>query len=255
MNDEHGAPQRFMTVEEAAEGFRVSLATVYRWCRSGRLPAKRVGRDWRISRTAFDETSPAGNHDGQSNNLLEPAFSHLTGGREHLLGLAVNSLQEQRLQTLLIDLASRRPATELCLGLWGETPEEARLRLRATLSPLNGSGMNIQILPLYDIYESTGLAGTMKALHSVAARASRGRRRLCFVNSPHRFFGVDLERLLEYERELHDLLMDSQAIGMCTVDQSTSGFLNRVIVDISEQHSGVIWFEGTRAPHLLRIAR
>jgi len=38
-----------LTIREAAELLRVSHQTVYQLVRSGRLPAHRVGRQWRIS--------------------------------------------------------------------------------------------------------------------------------------------------------------------------------------------------------------
>ena len=37
-----------LTVQEAAAYLRVSEATVLRWCRTRRIPACRIGREWRI---------------------------------------------------------------------------------------------------------------------------------------------------------------------------------------------------------------
>ena len=39
---------RVLTVQEVAELLKVSQATVWRWCQSGKLPAFRVGQQWRI---------------------------------------------------------------------------------------------------------------------------------------------------------------------------------------------------------------
>ena len=41
-------PGRVLTVQEVAEHLKVSQATVWRWCQSGKLPAFRVGQQWRI---------------------------------------------------------------------------------------------------------------------------------------------------------------------------------------------------------------
>ena len=41
-------PPRLLTTKEAAEYLRVSRATILRCCRAGRLPAVRIGRQWRI---------------------------------------------------------------------------------------------------------------------------------------------------------------------------------------------------------------
>lgn len=39
-----------LTVEEAAAYLRVSRATVWRWCKSQKVPAVKIGREWRILR-------------------------------------------------------------------------------------------------------------------------------------------------------------------------------------------------------------
>lgn len=44
----------FFTVEELAKTFRVSPHTVYEYIRSGRLPAKRFGRQYQISQQAIE---------------------------------------------------------------------------------------------------------------------------------------------------------------------------------------------------------
>jgi excisionase family DNA binding protein len=45
---------RFLTVAELAEQLRVSNMTVYRLVQSGRLPATRVGRSYRIREEDVD---------------------------------------------------------------------------------------------------------------------------------------------------------------------------------------------------------
>jgi excisionase family DNA binding protein len=45
------ADPRVLTVQEVAEILKVSQATVWRWCQSGKLPAFRVGQQWRIRAT------------------------------------------------------------------------------------------------------------------------------------------------------------------------------------------------------------
>lgn len=52
-NKQLGRPpkvSRFMSVDEVAEFFDITPATVREWCRVGRLPAARPGRDWKILR-------------------------------------------------------------------------------------------------------------------------------------------------------------------------------------------------------------
>ncbi len=40
--------QDLLTVQEAADYLRVSRATIWRWCRTKKVRAIRIGREWRI---------------------------------------------------------------------------------------------------------------------------------------------------------------------------------------------------------------
>lgn len=46
--------QRFITVKEAAELFRVDTETIYRWLNNKVIPGFKVGGAWRIERSALD---------------------------------------------------------------------------------------------------------------------------------------------------------------------------------------------------------
>jgi excisionase family DNA binding protein len=43
-----------LTIEEAAEYLRLSKKTAWRWCKSGRLPAFKIGHQWRISKADLE---------------------------------------------------------------------------------------------------------------------------------------------------------------------------------------------------------
>lgn len=46
---------KVLTTQEAAEHLRVSKATILRWCKAGKLPAFRIGREWRINMAELDK--------------------------------------------------------------------------------------------------------------------------------------------------------------------------------------------------------
>lgn len=48
MNDTHDTAL-FLSPAEAASRVQVDARTLQRWCKAGRLPAVRVGRQWRIA--------------------------------------------------------------------------------------------------------------------------------------------------------------------------------------------------------------
>ena len=39
---------KYLTCEEVAELYRVKVSTIWRWCRSGKLDAVRIGRVYRV---------------------------------------------------------------------------------------------------------------------------------------------------------------------------------------------------------------
>lgn len=43
-----------MTVQEVAHRLHASSSTISRWCSEGRLPAAKVGRNWRIWRRTVE---------------------------------------------------------------------------------------------------------------------------------------------------------------------------------------------------------
>ena len=50
----------FMTVEDVADMLRINKSTVYRMAKGGRIPATRVGRQWRFRLSALEEFLDAG---------------------------------------------------------------------------------------------------------------------------------------------------------------------------------------------------
>ena len=45
----------FLTVEEVAKRFGITVTTVYRLVQRGKLPAFKIGHQWRFSETRLDE--------------------------------------------------------------------------------------------------------------------------------------------------------------------------------------------------------
>jgi excisionase family DNA binding protein len=44
-----------LTIQEAAHFLRLSRNTVYGLCRAGRLPAAKIGREWRVRRSELEK--------------------------------------------------------------------------------------------------------------------------------------------------------------------------------------------------------
>ena len=46
--------EKYLKAEEVAKKLRVSLITVHRYCKDGKLPAIKVGRRWLVDRVGLD---------------------------------------------------------------------------------------------------------------------------------------------------------------------------------------------------------
>ena len=45
----------YLTVEDVAKRFGINVTTVYRLVQQGKLPAFKIGNQWRVSETRLDE--------------------------------------------------------------------------------------------------------------------------------------------------------------------------------------------------------
>lgn len=74
--------ESFLTTEEVLEYLRVNLRTVYRLIKAGKIPAVRVGRQWRFRKRDIDAWL-----DGQRRRQAPepPATSHIPSGRPRVL--------------------------------------------------------------------------------------------------------------------------------------------------------------------------
>lgn len=88
-----------MTTREVAAALGVSVDTVTRWCRLGRLPATRFGRDWRIDATALQR--PADPHP----SALARTVDHLPPGAHALVLVLGGRRTARRVVRQLADAA------------------------------------------------------------------------------------------------------------------------------------------------------
>ena len=69
-----------LTSEEVAEYLRTNIETVKRMARAGRLPASKLGRNWRFRKTDLDEWLATGGSEYE--DLVEEGLAALTNERQ-----------------------------------------------------------------------------------------------------------------------------------------------------------------------------
>jgi excisionase family DNA binding protein len=244
--------RRFVTAEETAGSLQVTLNTVYRWCRSGRLPARKFGGQWRIDSSALEGLSYPGPKSKPA-NLLDHILPYLNRDGEHLLALGADEATALRLQAAFLEAALREPNAAVYLGLWDESPAEARRRLRASLTPETEIAGKLHFLPLGEWYARSALAGTIAELQAAAARSQKTGERIWTTSFGQRYFGGNIERLVEYEQACCEILEGQPVIAFCVYEHTSSRQeWRRAAFDLTGCHSGAVYFDGWHPPYLLR---
>jgi excisionase family DNA binding protein len=115
---------KYLTVAEVSEYLKLPEETVYKYARTGRMPASKVGRYWRFEQTRIDEWVNQNSNQGQSTLSVvvvddDPAVrslltkwliecgcevTSLSGGED-----AIKVIQEQSCDLLLLDLMMPAP--------------------------------------------------------------------------------------------------------------------------------------------------
>ncbi len=225
--------KRFVTAEETAGSLQVTLNTVYRWCRSGRLPARKFGGQWRIDSSVLEGFGYPGPKNKPA-NLLDHILPYLSRDGEHLLALGADEAAALRLQAAFLETALRQPNSVVYLGLWDESPAEATGRLRASLTPETEIAGKLHLLPLGEWYARSSLAGTIAAARAAVARSRKTGERIWTTSYGQRYFGGNVERLVEYEQACCETLAGTPTIAFCIYEHTASRQqLLRVATDLT----------------------
>lgn len=250
--EHHTANRRFATAEETAELLRVALNTVYRWCRSGRLRARKFGRQWRIDRTALEGLGYPGPRSKPA-DLLNHILPHLNRDGEHLFALCADEAAALRLQAAFLEAALREPNAAVYLELWDESPAEATHRLRASLTPEMEIATKLRFLAMGECYARSALPGAVGEMEAMVTRSREADEHIWVTGFPQRFFGGNVERMVEYELAACEVLEGQPIVAFCTYEHiSNRQHLFRAYFDLTGCHSGTIYFDGWQPPFLLR---
>jgi excisionase family DNA binding protein len=124
--------KQLFTVDEVAERLNLHVKTVRRFIRDGRLPAKRIGKEYRITRSALDEF--AGTSPGSSNGAIARTRQILVSSIVDVD--AISPEDSQRITTLIMaGLNARRGEPDFPRVDSVYDADRGRLRIMITASP------------------------------------------------------------------------------------------------------------------------
>ena len=237
---------RYLTVAEAARYLRIAPQTVYRWCRSGKLQASKIGKAWLIPAEQQERGPALGGF-----LPLDTLLARLHGNPEHLLGLASDRIGLAVMEATFFDVAAAN-GSPLVYARWEESERDVRHRLQSIVGGAKGGRGGLRILDFKKAYEEDGEEGTAKLLLRGIKRKSKDQG-LCHVfGSSYSYFSYHGRGLIEYERGMDAHLRNQPAFFLSghAIDDLVS--LHGVhalstLMALADCHSGIICFDGQRA--------
>lgn len=236
----------YLTVREAAERLRMAPQTVYRWCRAGRLPALKIGKEWRIPTGELERSA-----DPLGLQPLETILEELAARSEHLVAMAGTKADLARMQAAFFDVGARR-GSHLVYARWAGDDLAAGQSQQFVVRGARGKRPSLHLLTLKDAYEGQKLAVVQRLLMNEIAKAQSKGVPCHIYCSSYSYFGYHFEPLIAFERELHKRMAGQASLCLCgyALEDFVPLYAGRalsVLLELMNCHSGVLWFEGQRA--------
>jgi len=194
-----------LTIDEAAEYLRVTPATIYRWCRSGRLPALKIGKQWRVSVSDLRDWL-------QQQKEQEPEVTAFGRTPEHVLALVSSADQAPQFVLHFLRRAQLAGARLVYASL--QSPRDFLGRAKA--AGIDTSGMESQgQLVVANLGDRSGkyslpeLRGYWRAVTIQANSTPTWLVTSCF--------GVadEFDSLMDAERDLDALVKEASLLSIC----------------------------------------
>ena len=243
---------RYLTVAETARYLRIVPQTVYRWCRTGKLQALKIGKAWRIPAEQLERGPALGGF-----LPLDTLLARLHGNPEHLLGLASDRIGLAVMEATFFDVAAAK-GFPLVYARWEESERDVRHRLQSIVGGVKGGRGGLRILDFKKAYEEDGEEGTAKLLLRAINRKSADQAPCHVFESSYSYFSYNVAGLIEYERGMGAHLRNQPAFFLSghVLNYLVSLYGTRslnALMALTDCHSGIICFDGQRAS-LLRPA-
>jgi len=210
--------QELLGVDEVATYLDVHPITIYRWCREGRLPSLKVGKSWRVPRSALEEFLRRGSRQQTLSGQLQ-AFLTVP---DHVICIAETPALLHRFDAAFFQVGEARGGI-LVKFYTGEPTSEDDLRAAFTRH-----GLDVARLESEDRFRLTkeqdprgGRAATLQ--HLLAKETSEGRSVWAAFDW---VVDVDLDVALRQQRELTEIV-HAQPVALAT------GVLEQVVDDWS----------------------
>ncbi len=232
MDDGRRGRQLF-TADEVARELDLRATTIYQWCREGRLPAIKLGKEWRIRRSALDAFL---DRNERRPTLVGQLRSFLTVP-DHVLGIAEDRALLHRLDAAFFQVGEAHGAL-LVKFTDGEATSTDELR-----SDLEHYGLAARRLEaegrMRFMPEPDPPGDRAGALREFIATAGEGGLIWASFNWTER---VDLETTLRQEEAITAVVKERSLVVKTALLQTiTDDWPSSAQRQAQDTHAGVIW--------------
>jgi len=198
------ASDTLLSADEIAVYLGVRPITVYRWCREGRLPCFKIGKGWRMRRSALDDFLQRA---AQGGSLVSRLNAFLTVP-DHVIAVATNHTLVHRLDAAFFQVGEARGGMLIkCYA--GETESVDDLRADLTRHGLDVAALEAAERFRFskDVDPHTGRVDELRRLLAEPTVAGRSARvRFDWVT------GIDLDGALRQQDALGALVDDARLV-------------------------------------------
>ncbi len=204
----------YLTVQETAELLKVHTNTIYKMCRSGLLPAVKLGKDWRINSEKLDrflekETGANAMAKGHSVEFLAPG---------HVLGIFRNQTEFTDFERTFF-LSAPAGTYRLLKGCWWQDPDDFRQDLEDSGLPvakMEGNG-DLVVIDLSETCDRLGPVAAARVWYKEASQSvALGYQGLIGSGSPSFTCCSTHEGLIQFESAMHRMLKGFPVTALCS---------------------------------------
>ena len=229
-----GKKGELLGVDEVAEYLGLVPATVYRWCREGRLPCLKLGRNWRVRSEALEDFLEG----GERPETLEGQLRSFLRVPDNVLAI-VQNVEQLHLIDALFFLVGEARGGSLVKFYGGEDGAEKSLR-----ADLERAGLDVSRLEEEGRFRSTAetdpLGGRADALsRALSGEASSGRTVWASFDWAR---DMDLDTALEQQEAFAEVLDTGQLVVKTAVlEEVADGWPTPMLRRAQSVYSGTMW--------------
>jgi excisionase family DNA binding protein len=234
--------EQLLGVEAVARVLGVGQVTVWRWCRDGSLPCAKIGRKWRVRRSALDEfvrrSERSQTLTGQLGNFVEVP--------DNLLAVAQDAELMRKLDVAYLRIGEARSGVLFKYQI----EDERQPTLDGLRAELRDNGTDVERLEdegrlslLADCGEHGGRVEDVRRLVAEVSREEGGLGgRAVWINF-NWDLNMGLEEALKQQAELSELVeKDPNLVVMTTVlEEEMDGWPGAELRRAQVVHSGTVW--------------